>query len=419
MKHFDLGHMTLHKRKENDPKDIQNQEDEELDASEFEEEDVIPVKVKNRRPREDNFTQQRLKAWNPVFTPRIVLPIYLLITAVFVIVGGCLLAEANTVSEFTIWYEDCPTKAPKGQNEWNDMDEKYWEYQFKGYKNYSTAPQWRYTDDPDDDSQEKGTCHIRFQTPITFTGGVYVNYMLDNFSANHRRYVLSFSEDQIRGNTPSQADVHEGAGITCKILPGPHEDEGKVYYPCGLIANSLFNDTFPDELINVRDHSSNYKLTNKNINWHSDKNRFQNTNYHHSQIAPPPYWRKKFPNGYNESNIPQIQDWEEFQNWMRPAAFDKFAKLIRRNTTHELGEGEYQIDIGLHWPVRQFDGKKGVYITHGSTIGSRNNFLGIVYLIGGCISAAFAILLFGFWLISGRKEADPSYLSWNQDSMTM
>lgn len=416
MKNFDLGNIGLHKRKETDPKDAQNQEDDELDASEFEEEDVLPVKVKNRRPKEDDFTQQHLKAWNPVFTPRIVIPIYLLIAVVFVIVGGCLLAEANTVSEVTIWYHDCSKKAPTGQNQWHDMPQEYWIQHFKNFKNYTVAPQWRYTNDPDDNSEEKGTCHIRFTTPRELKKTVYLNYMLDNFSANHRRYVLSFSENQIRGIAASYDDIHDGAGINCKPLS--KNPEGKLYYPCGLIANSLFNDTFPDELINVRDNSERYPLSKKDINWRSDKKRFQKTSYDYKKIAPPPYWVKKFPHGYNETNVPNIHDWEEFQNWMRPAAFGKFAKLVRKNSESNLPRGEYQIDIGLHWPVRQFNGKKGIFITHGSSIGSRNYFLGTVYLIGGCICAAFAILLFGFWLISGRKEAEPSYLSWNQGSMT-
>ncbi|SJM84974.1 probable Alkylphosphocholine resistance protein LEM3 [Zygosaccharomyces bailii] len=417
MKKFDLGHMGFSKKKDNDPKDAQEQEDEEVDASEFEEEDVLPVKVKNRRPKEDNFTQQHLKAWNPVYTPRVVIPIYLLIAIVFVIVGGCLLAEANTVSELTIWYDECATEAPTGSNSWSDMPQKYWYQSYRRHKNYKTSPQWRYSDDPTDDSSEKGTCHIRFTTPESFKKTVFVNYMLENFSANHRRYVLSFSEDQIRGKDASYTDIHDGAGINCKILS--RNSEGKLYYPCGLIANSLFNDTFPDELINVTDTSRNYPLTNKNINWKSDRTRFKKTTYNHTKIAPPPYWLKKFPDGYNETNVPDINDWEEFQNWMRPAAFDKFAKLIRKNSDDDLPAGEYQIDIGLHWPVRQFNGKKGVYITHGSSIGSRNYFLGTVYLIGGCLCAAFALVFLLFWLISGRKVADTRYLSWNQTSVTM
>lgn len=88
-------------------------EEEDVDASEFEDDDYVPVKTKNRRPKEDNFTQQRLASINPVFTPKSVLPIYLLVAAVFVIVGGCLLAQSSRVDEITMFYQDCVTAAPK------------------------------------------------------------------------------------------------------------------------------------------------------------------------------------------------------------------------------------------------------------------------------------------------------------------
>ena len=113
--------------------------------------------------------------------------------------------------------------------------------------------------------------------------------------------------------------------------------------------------------------------------------------------------------------MPNINEWEEFQNWMRPAAFDKQTKLIRKNTNDTLPAGEWQIDIGLHWPVTEYNGKKGVFITHGSSIGGRNPFLGEVYLIGGCICAAMAIVLALAWVMGGRKIADPTALSWNKD----
>lgn len=48
------------------------EEEEDVDASEFEEDEVKPVRTKNRRPKEDAFTQQRLAAINPVLTPRTV-----------------------------------------------------------------------------------------------------------------------------------------------------------------------------------------------------------------------------------------------------------------------------------------------------------------------------------------------------------
>ncbi|OXB44630.1 hypothetical protein B1J91_D02442g [Nakaseomyces glabratus] len=386
-------------------------EEEDVDASEFEDDDYVPVKTKNRRPKEDNFTQQRLASINPVFTPKSVLPIYLLVAVVFVIVGGCLLAQSSRVDEITMFYQDCVTAAPK--DNFQDMPDDHFNYIFHNHKDFNTKPQWRFVDDPSDDSNERGTCQIRFTTPADLKKTVYVNYVLEKFAANHRRYVLSFSEDQIRGKRPSLHDVRSNTGINCKVLG--HDSEGKLIYPCGLIANSMFNDSYPFELQNVQDSNKNYPLTNKRINWHSDKKRYKKTKYNHTEVVPPPYWAKAFPNGYNETNMPNINEWEEFQNWMRPAAFDKQTKLIRKNTNDTLPAGEWQIDIGLHWPVTEYNGKKGVFITHGSSIGGRNPFLGEVYLIGGCICAAMAIVLALAWVMGGRKIADPTALSWNKD----
>lgn len=408
---FDLSQVGVFWKKEHENKDGSGQEDEDLDASEFEDDEDLPKKVKSRRPKEDDFTQQHIAAWNPVLTPKSVLPLYFLIAAVFVIVGGCLLAASSNVSEITIYYQNCTSAAPTGDT-WEDMSSDEYTTIFSKNETFNVAPQWRYVADPNDDSEESGTCQIRFTTAQELPKNVYVSYLLENFAANHRRYVLSFSEDQIRGKVASYSDIHDTAGINCKVLA--RNSENKIYYPCGLIANSMFNDTFPDQLVNIQDSSSNYSLSNEGINWDTDKQRFGKTKYNYTDIAPPPYWERSYPDGYNETNVPNLKEWEEFQNWMRPAALHKFTKLIRRNSNDSLPAGEYQIDIGLHWPVKQFNGKKAVYITHGSSIGSRNYFLGTVYLIGGCICAAFALVLLGFWLISGRKIADPKYLSWNQ-----
>lgn len=63
---------------------------------------------------------------------------------------------------------------------------------------------------------------------------IYFYYKLSNFYQNHRRYVKSRSDGQLKGDT--------GASIS-SCEPLERFDEKKLY-PCGLIANSLFNDTF-------------------------------------------------------------------------------------------------------------------------------------------------------------------------------
>ncbi|CCC69428.1 hypothetical protein NCAS_0C04380 [Naumovozyma castellii] len=413
MVNFDLSQVgATFRKKDKEYKDSAPlpEEEDDIDASEFEDDEVVPKKIKNRRPREDDFTQQRLAAINPVLTPNTVVPIYLVIAAVFVIVGGCLLAVSTKVDEITLYYQDCVTAAPT--DDFGDMPSSHFQFYFHNVKNFNVTPQWKFVDDPNDDFSERGTCQIRFTTPKVIKKSVYVNYMLEKFAANHRRYVLSFSEDQLRGEHASYDLVHDSTGINCKPLA--RSSNGKLYYPCGLIANAMFNDSFPMQLINVTDNSQNYDLTNQGINWHTDRQRFKKTKYNYTEITPPPFWEKSFPDGYNETNVPNIQEWEEFQNWMRPGAFDKSTKLIRKNGNSSLPAGEYEIDIGLHWPVTEFNGKKAVYITHGSSIGGRNPFLGIVYLIGGCICCGMALILLVCWLFSGRKIADPSSLSWNK-----
>ena len=81
-----------------------------------------------------------------------------------------------------------------------------------------------------------------------------------------------------------------------------------------------------------------------------------------------------FPDGYNETNIPDISTWPQFQNWMRPSALATFNKLALRNDSASLEPGIYQINVGLHFPVTPYNGKKYLYITQRSVIGGKTTF---------------------------------------------
>lgn len=58
-----------------------------------------------------------------------------------------------------------------------------------------------------------------------------------------------------------------------------------------------------------------------------------------------------FPNGYNETNIPDISTWYQFQNWMHASGLPTFNKLALRNDDDALKAGIYEISVGLHFPV--------------------------------------------------------------------
>ena len=403
-----FGDVFRKKDKELQPKE---EEEEDPDASEFEEDEEKPqAKPKSRKPKDTPFTQQRIASLNPVVTPRGVVLFYVLLTVIFVVSGAALLRTSMRVDQALIYYQDCAESAPR--DSWADMDSEHYVWSFHNAKDYNRAPQWQYTPATDPDSGNNGTCHVRFTTPHDLPSSVFLSYRLENFYGNHRRYVLSFSEYQITGEDTSIGDIKNNPGINCKPLITNHE--GKQYYPCGLIANAMFNDTFSKELQGVGSTSS-YPLTNKGISWSTDKNRFKKTKLDWSKIAPPPNWVKAYPNGYNATNVPDINQWEEFQNWMRTPAFARFQKLVLRNDNDTLPAGEYQVDIGLNWPVLEFGGKKALYLTHSSSIGGKNNFLGTVYLIGGVICFAMAVMLLATTLISGRRGGDLKELSWNKE----
>ncbi|ODV59767.1 CDC50/LEM3 family protein [Ascoidea rubescens DSM 1968] len=366
-------------------------------------------KVKNRRPVENSFTQQRLKAYHPIITPKTVIPLLLITAIIFIPLGAGMLYGSNQVEDLTIEYTQCESQAP--MNRFAEIPDDYYDFRFK--EDISIKPQWKYTVNlSESDPEENGLCHLQFQIPNDIGSPVFFFYKLNNFYANHRRYVVSFSEDQINGKAASLDAIKNTVGANCEPLSV--DSNGTRYYPCGLIANSLFNDTFTMPK-GVNQTSIDYDMTQEGIAWESDKNRFKKTAYDPSEVVPPPNWIKRFPNGYSEENMPDISTWYEFQNWMHPAGLPTFSNLYYRNDDDKFLEGTYEVVVGLHWPVKPFNGNKYIYITTRSIIGGKNSFLGVTWIVVGGICFLLAILFLIVHLVAPRKSGDTSYLSWKKE----
>ncbi len=64
-------------------------------------------------------------------------------------------------------------------------------------------------------------------------------YGLTNFYQNHRRYVRSRDDNQLKGDPVTSAG---SLGGDCKPFKSYNNDTVNIpYAPCGAIANSLFN----------------------------------------------------------------------------------------------------------------------------------------------------------------------------------
>ncbi|KAF2280416.1 CDC50 family protein-like protein [Westerdykella ornata] len=384
-------------------------------------------KTKSRRPANTAFRQQRLKAWQPILTPKTVLPLFFIVGIIFAPIGGLLLYASSQVQEMSIDYTECSQRAPlthpnptDPSSVREDIDPKFVSSTFKNKP--ATSPQWgrakdNYTwprtgvTEPDVD-----VCILSFEIPDHLEPPVLFYYRLTNFYQNHRRYVKSLDIDQLKGKARDAAAIKGGDCDPLRVGPGD-----KPYYPCGLIANSMFNDTFDNLTFanpqgNQGDAPTFYNMTERGIIWSTEKELYGKSAYKPDEVLPPPNWAKQYPeDGYATVGLPDLHTWEAFQVWMRTAGLPTFSKLAMRNDKDVLKSGTYRLKIYDRFPAEQYGGRKAILISTRTVMGGRNPFLGIAYIVVGGLCILLGVLFTGAHLVKPRKLGDHTYLSWNND----
>ena len=259
------------------------------------------------------------------------------------------------VQEVSIDYSDCQKLAPYDESTNTGFENIPEDKVFRSFK-AATCPDnrfasWKrmnttYTYGNFTPEEPSTMCSLQFTIPHVIDPPILLYYRLTNFYQNHRRYVKSLDSDQLRGDAVSAGTIDDSNCNPLKL-----NSEGLPYYPCGLIANSLFNDTFKNPiLLNVggrNQMNQTYNMTNKGIAWESDRALYGKTKYKTDEIAVPPNWVKRYPDeGYNEDNQPpNLDEYEEFHVWMRTAGLPAFSKLALRNDKETMACGTYQLDI--------------------------------------------------------------------------
>lgn len=372
-----------------------------------------------QRPANTALRQQRLKAWHPLLTHATVLPLLVGISVLFAIIGAVAYWSVEQVNELTIDYTDC-RKLPPNQAPVDIPADKVW-YHFHNLNTSAYAPpQWSVTPIPvPEGNPEAYRCTVSFSVPNELTGGVFLYYRLTNFYQNHRRYLKSVDYEQLLSKPRTAKQLHDGQ---CKPV-GRDPATGKGIYPCGLIANSMFNDTFSDPVL--LDAASqpvrNYTMSEKGIVWSGEYKRYEPPTYNASDIVPPPFWQGAtgpygYPNGYQEGQVFNPREDEHFQVWMRTASFPTFRKLYKRNDDEPMAVGRYRVTIDDNYPVAMYDGTKAMIISTTTWVGGRNLELGLLHISVAVLCFALALFLAAKQLIKPRRPGDLNLLSWNNPS---
>jgi hypothetical protein len=382
-------------------------------------------KTKSRRPPNTAFRQQRLKAWQPILTPKTVLPLFFVVGIIFAPIGGLLLYASSLVQELSIDYTKCTTDAPNTDAVFDssrastleDIPSSDVSATFK--TSMKSVPQWGKAHEnytwPSGQVQNTSVCILSFEIPNDIQPPILFYYRLTNFYQNHRRYVKSVDIEQLKGTARTVSEIDAG---DCGPLDSVN---GKPYYPCGLIANSMFNDTFTN--LNATNPSQNenspsvYNMTSNGISWAHEGDLYGKTKYKPSEVVPPPNWQEQYKDGSYESlsELPDLHTWEEFQVWMRTAGLPTFSKLALRNDNDVLRAGTYRLKIYDRFPVMAYSGTKSILISTRTVMGGKNPFLGIAYLVVGGLCILLGAVFLATHLIRPRKLGDHTYLTWNND----
>ena len=170
--------------------------------------------------RGTQFYQQKLPAWRPnLASASTTIPSMIVIGLVFICVGMAIHYTSVEVSEVTVEYTDCRP------------DSKQLRASYRTCSSYVESH-----------VGHRCYCNVKFELANAFTGSVYMYYGLSNFYQNHRLYVMSKDLNQLAGGQMSG----QVAGMMTKSNCYPYVGDvtrNVVYAPCGLVANSIFNDT--------------------------------------------------------------------------------------------------------------------------------------------------------------------------------
>jgi len=366
-------------------------------------------------PKDGALYQQRMKAWYPILHPVWVICGLFVLGIVFIPVGVKLKSISDSVVELSKMYD-----SGRGSD--------------KDLCSITKA-------------NENKKCNITFKVDRDMEPPTMVYYQIENFYQNHRKYFVSRDDSQLLGGLPKNQNDIDAKNCDPLNKLKNKQNETITLNPCGLVANTLFNDKFT--LID-----ENLVMLEEGIAWDSDVQfKFaQPTGFKYKECGScddndctcasdsewtcgtnsTPYkdhnntcWLYTYPNDdqtqYLHETYPMIVSPiegvlnEHFIVWMRSAALPKFRKLYGF-IDKKISKGtELTFEVNANWIVNTFKGSKTLVLSTTSMFGGQNPALGNYFIGVGifCLVSGFLFALKHFF--NPRKLGDLKYLKYKED----
>ncbi|XP_075497471.1 putative ALA-interacting subunit 2 isoform X1 [Primulina tabacum] len=312
------------------------------------------------------FTQQNLPACKPVLSPQWVISIFFVVGVIFIPIGLVFLHASQSVVELVYRYDTECVPEPFRSNKLAYIK----------------------------DSSISKNCSKNLKIHKHMKAPIFIYYQLDNYYQNHRRYVKSRSDQQL---------LHGLKYKDSRSCAPEDISHGLPIVPCGLIAWSLFNDTYTffrgtDEL----------KVNRKKIAWKSDReHKFG------KDVYPFNFQNGSLIGGANlDINIP-LSDQEDLIVWMRTAALPTFRKLYGKIEEDLDANDIILVQLLNNYNTYSFSGSKKLVLSTSSWLGGRNNFLGLAYISIGICFVFVAVVFLLLHVKFPRPYGDTTNISWN------
>jgi hypothetical protein len=393
-----------------------------------------------RRPNDVAFTQQRMKSWQPLLDSRYFTGICLVIGVVFLIVGFVVRNKSNALIELVRVYESHTT-----DNNMNGLEG------VDPTSNLEFVSGCEIGDNPNFMYKQNTSCTIQFEVPLDkgdLQPPVLVHYQVNNFYQNYRPYQASLDMGQLLGKL-TQDSV---SALNCAPLNIVQNDQGEDIRinPCGLIANTLFNDVFTLESVVGPDGVpiEGAVMNETGIAWKSDlewKYRqpegftaepcasleecscegpewsctepYQAPNgtyfrYYYPEDKTTQYLYETYP--MVVSPIEGVLN-EHFVVWMRVAALPNFRKLYGYIDTVIPAGSVLTFRVQANWAVVQSQSAKALVVSDNYIFGGKNHWMGTMFIVVGGISAVVGVFFFVIQFLYPRKLGDRKYLKYKED----